>query len=146
MAVNAAPMQADAVADLPAAAVQAQAVAAVSLAMVAVTVVAMATAVAQPSRAKTLAIHKVASLPACQGVLMHQRHASVTASRATTLTTSSRPATPLPDSLLRDNPQATATTSVAATAPAVAARAALVAGATGLVGRAVLARLLADKQ
>ena len=35
---------------------------------------------------------------------------------------------------------------MAATAPAAAARVALVAGATGLVGRAVLARLLADKQ
>ena len=50
---------------------------------------------------------------------------------------------PLPDSRLPANPPATAATSVA-TAPA-AARVALVAGATGLVGRAVLARLLADK-
>ena len=78
---------------------------------------------------------------------MHKPLASVTASRATTtLTTSSLPATLLPDSLPPGNPQATATTSVAATAPAAAAREALVAGATGLVGRAVLARLLADKQ
>lgn len=78
---------------------------------------------------------------------MQQPRASATASRATTLTASSRPATPLPDSLLQGNRQATATTSVAAPAPAVAAaRVALVAGATGLVGRAVLARLLADKQ
>lgn len=62
-----------------------------------------------------------------------------------TSTTSSPPATPRPDSRRPANPLATATTS-GATAPAVAvARVALVAGATGLVGQAVLARLLADK-
>lgn len=79
---------------------------------------------------------------------MPKPHASVTASRATTtLTTSSRPAMHLPVSHPPVSPQATATTSVAATAPVVAvAREALVAGATGLVGRAVLAHLLADKQ
>lgn len=78
---------------------------------------------------------------------MRNPHASVTASRATTtLTTSSPPAMPHPASPLPVNPPATATTSGAATAPAAAARVALVAGATGLVGRAVLARLLADKQ
>ena len=78
---------------------------------------------------------------------MRNPPASVTASRATTtLTTSSPPAMPHPASPLPVNPPATATTSVAATVPAAAARVALVAGATGLVGRAVLARLLADKQ
>ena len=52
---------------------------------------------------------------------------------------------PHPVSPLPVNPPATVATSVAATAPVAAARVALVAGATGLVGRAVLARLLADK-
>ncbi len=61
------------------------------------------------------------------------------------------PATSLPASPLPANPQAaTAATTVAADAlPAVVvvadARVALVAGATGLVGREILARLLADK-
>lgn len=63
-----------------------------------------------------------------------------------TSTTSSLPATPLQASRLQDNlPAATAATSGAATVPAAAAAAALVAGATGLVGRAVLDRLLDDK-
>ena len=62
-----------------------------------------------------------------------------------TSTTSSLPATPLPDSRLPANPPATATTSAEALAPAVAARVALLAGATCLVGKAVLARLLAGK-
>ncbi|AYQ28819.1 NAD-dependent epimerase/dehydratase family protein [Polaromonas sp. SP1] len=43
------------------------------------------------------------------------------------------------------SPQAATGATTAATAPVAAARVALVAGATGLVGRAVLARLLADK-
>lgn len=61
-----------------------------------------------------------------------------------TLTTTSQPATPRPASPHRANPLATATTSVAH-APAAAARVGLVVGATGLVGQAVLARLLDDK-
>jgi uncharacterized protein YbjT (DUF2867 family) len=64
-----------------------------------------------------------------------------------TSTTSNPPATPLQASRPPASPRAaTAATTGAATAPAAAAaRVALVAGATGLVGRAVLARLLADK-
>ena len=64
-----------------------------------------------------------------------------------TSTTSNRPATPLPASRLpASQPAATAVVSVVDVLAAVAVdRVALVAGATGLVGRAVLARLLADK-
>jgi uncharacterized protein YbjT (DUF2867 family) len=61
-----------------------------------------------------------------------------------TSTTTSPPATPLQASRRQGSPQAaTAVASAAATARAAAGRVALVAGATGLVGRAVLARLLA---
>lgn len=77
---------------------------------------------------------------------MHKPHVRVTASPATTSTTTSQPATRHPDFLLPASPPATATTSVAATAPVAAVRVALVAGATGLAGPAVLARLLADKR
>lgn len=64
-----------------------------------------------------------------------------------TLTTSNPRATPLRASHPPASPRvATAATTEAATAPAAAARAALVAGATGLVGQAVLARLLADRR
>jgi uncharacterized protein YbjT (DUF2867 family) len=66
-----------------------------------------------------------------------------------TSTTSNPPATHPQASPPPASPRAaTGATTGAATAPvaAVAARVALVAGATGLVGRAVLARLLADKR
>jgi uncharacterized protein YbjT (DUF2867 family) len=63
-----------------------------------------------------------------------------------TSTTSNPPATPPQASRPPASPRAaTGATTGAATAPVAAARVALVAGATGLVGRAVLARLLADK-
>jgi uncharacterized protein YbjT (DUF2867 family) len=120
------------------------------VAMVAVTVVVAAAVAARPSlassRVKARAIHRAVSLQASQETPTHRPRASKIASRATmTSTTSSQPATPLPASLLPANPPAaTATTSVAALAPA-AARVALLAGATGLVGRAVLARLPAGK-
>ena len=66
------------------------------------------------------------------------------ASRAMTSTTSNPPATP-PLAFHRPvNQQAVTGATSAADAPA-AARVAVVAGATGLVGQAVLARLLADK-
>jgi len=74
---------------------------------------------------------------------MPSRAMNPEASHAMTSTTSSPRATHPPDSRLPANPPATAATSVAA-APA-AARVVLVAETTGLVGRAVLARLLADK-
>ena len=66
------------------------------------------------------------------------------ASRAMTSTTSSPQATPPQASRLPASPQAATGATSAADAPA-AVRVAVVAGATGLVGRAVLARLLADK-
>ena len=65
------------------------------------------------------------------------------ASRAMTSTTSNPPATPPLASHRPVNQQAVTGATSAADAPA-AARVAVVAGATGLVGRAVLARLLAD--
>lgn len=61
-----------------------------------------------------------------------------------TSTTSNRPATPPQASRHPDNQQAATVATSAADAPVVG-RVAAVAGATGLVGRAVLARLLADK-
>ena len=72
------------------------------------------------------------------------------ASHAMTLTTSNPPATPPQASRHRASPPAaTEAASAGATAPvavAAAARVAVVAGATGLVGQAVLALLLADKR
>jgi nucleoside-diphosphate-sugar epimerase len=125
------------------------------VAMVAVTVVmavvAVAVVAARPSlassRVKAPAIHRAVSLQVSQETPTPRHRASNTASRATmTSTTSSQPATPLQASLHPANPPAaTATTSAAVLAPAAAAQVALLAGATGLVGRAVLARLLADK-
>lgn len=67
------------------------------------------------------------------------------ASRAMTSTTSNPPATPLQASRRPASRQAATAATSAADVPAAAARVAVVAGATGLVGRAVLARLLADK-
>lgn len=132
-------MAAAAVVDLLVAAMVAKAVA-----IAVVVVAAMPAAAARPSHGKTPAIHKAAAnLQASHATPMHKRRVSKVASHAMTSTTSSPPATRLPDSPLPANPPATAATSVAA-APA-AVRVALVAGATGLVGRAVLARLLADK-
>ena len=66
------------------------------------------------------------------------------ASNAMTSTTSNPPATPPLASHRPVNQQAVTGATSAADAPA-AARVAVVAGATGLVGQAVLARLLADK-
>ena len=64
-----------------------------------------------------------------------------------TSTTSNPPATPPQASHPPASPRAaTGATTGAATAPVAVARVALVAGATGLVGRAVLAHLLADKR
>ena len=67
------------------------------------------------------------------------------ASPAMTSTTSNPPATPLQASRRPASRQAATAATSAADVPAAAARVAVVAGATGLVGRAVLARLLADK-
>ena len=66
------------------------------------------------------------------------------ASHAMISTTSSPPVTPLRASRLPGSPQAEIAATSVADAPA-AVRVGGVAGATGLVGRAVLARLLADK-
>ena len=66
------------------------------------------------------------------------------ASHAMISTTSSPPVTPLRASRLPGSPQAGIAATSVADAPA-AVRVGVVAGATGLVGRAVLARLLADK-
>lgn len=139
-----------------AAAVQAVAAAAQPLAVVAA-VQLTAAVVARPSRAPT---------PATQPLARHAKRntlrvSHVTSNRACrasharipamTLTTSSQPAM-LPQASLHPvnlPADATATTAAVATVPVVAAavaRVALVAGATGLVGRAVLDRLLADKR
>ena len=75
----------------------------------------------------------------------HAVHApSQEASRAMTSTTSNPPATPPRASRRPASRQAATAATSAADAPA-AVRVAVVAGATGLVGRAVLARLLAAK-
>ena len=66
------------------------------------------------------------------------------ASRAMTSTTSNPPATPRQDFRRPASRQAATAATSAADAP-VAVRVAVVAGATGLVGQAVLARSLADK-
>ena len=81
-----------------------------------------------------------------RGIPMHNLHGNANPKNAVT---PNPPATSLPASPLRASPQAaTAATTVAAAAlpaaVAVDARVALVAGATGLVGREILARLLAD--
>ena len=64
------------------------------------------------------------------------------ASHAMISTTSNPPATPLQASRLPGSPRAATGATSVADAPVVVV---VVAGATGLVGRAVLARLLADK-
>ena len=81
----------------------------------------------------------------------HAVHATTQgASHAMTSTTSNLPATPLQASPHRaSQPAVTVAASAGAIAPVVvaaAARVAVVAGATGLVGQAVLALLLADKR
>ena len=161
------------VAALPVAAVEVvEVVAAVTVVVAVVAVVAAATSVAARAR-RTPASHvkTLATAHQCQvNRVRHSRHAAAKipnlhanvtsnstrtravhapnqeASRAMTSTTSNLPATPLQASRPLDNRQAaTAATSVVDAPAAAAVRVAVVAGATGLVGRAVLARLLADK-
>lgn len=143
-------MRAAAAAHLPAA-MQALAVAqtlavAVLVEMAVATEAAMAIAEVQRSRAKTPVIRKAVSLQASHATRMQPHRVSATANRAETSTTSSRLAMLLPDFPHRGSPQATATISVAATAPvAAAARVATADGATaGLAGRVVPARLAVD--
>ena len=123
-----------------------------ALAMVAVTVAAVAVG-ADVAHARTPATHKAARAvsPHKLATRMHNPH--VSSKHGPTMTkTPNPPAMSLQASPLQANPlAATAAASVAAAplAAAVAqvapARVAVVAGATGMVGRAVLARLTADK-
>ena len=153
------------VAALPVAAVEVVAAVTVVVAVVAAATLVAARARRTPaSHVKTLATahqrqvnrvrhsrHAAAKIPNCRANVTSNStrtravHApNQEASRAMTSTTSNPPATPLQASRPLDNRQAaTAATSVVDAPPAV--RVAVVAGATGLVGRAVLARLLADK-
>ncbi len=129
--------------------------------VVVATAAAMAAAVAATVGAATAAAasHKVVSrakipdmvvslLSSKRGIPMHNPQGSANPRNAVT---PNLPATSLPASPLPASPQAaTAATTVAADALQAAAvvadaRVALVAGATGLVGREILARLLADK-
>ena len=123
-----------------------------ALAMVAVTVVAV---VADVAHARTPATHKAARAvsPHKLATRMHNPH--VSSKHGPNMTTMpSPPAMSLQASPLQASPlAATAVVSVAAVPLAAAAvgvaeapaRVAVVAGATGMVGRAVLARLTADK-
>ena len=123
-----------------------------ALAMVAVTVVAV---VADVAHARTPATHKAARAvsPHKLATRMHNPH--VSSKHGPTMTkTPNPPAMSLQASPLQASPPAaTAVVSVAAVPLAAAAvgvaeapaRVAVVAGATGMVGRAVLARLTADK-
>lgn len=127
------------------------AVVAEAAAAVAATAVAAASRKVAASHARIRAIHKVASLRNSRhATRMRSPHAHATrrsAMMTPNLPAMSPPASPLPAS----PPAATAATTGAADALPVAAvavadaRVALVAGATGLVGREILARLLADK-
>jgi uncharacterized protein YbjT (DUF2867 family) len=143
----------------------------VAMAAVTVVVAAMAAAIsvaarAHPTQASHVKILGMAHRPRANRV-RHSRHATVmipshhatvtsnnTKTRAVrapnqearpamTSTTSNPPATPPQASRRPASPPAATAATSAADAPA-AARVAVVAGATGLVGRAVLARLLAD--
>lgn len=126
-----------------------------ALAMVAVTVVAVAAVGADVAHARTPATHKAARAvsPHKLATRMHNPH--VSSKHGPNMTTMPSPPAMSPQaSPLQASPlAATVVASVAAVplAAAVAAvaeapaRVAVVAGATGMVGRAVLARLTADK-
>ena len=95
-----------------------------------------------PSRARTLGTTGMHNPGHRQGATMTSNLPPATARKSAVI--SNPPVTPHPASLHPDSPATAATVAVAVAVPA-AARVALVAGATGLVGQEILARLLADK-
>ena len=124
-----------------------------ALAMVAVTVVAVAAVGADVAHARTPATHKAARAvsPHKLATRMHNPH--VSSKHGPNMTTMPNPPAMSPQaSPLQASPLAATVAASVAAAPLAAAvavadhaRVAVVAGATGMVGRAVLARLTADK-